>query len=144
MVGLTPTFSAYSRIRSSSVYFSTTAMMRRPIFCASIAISMKSASLKPLQMIGVSLSASATTASNSGLERFVDVLEPMLQDVAKPDQRRQTHAAEPQIVDQLLEVDRSAGVLGRVDLDLAVLADREVSLPPSGDLVQLGGVGGGP
>src|SRR5580704_6392101 len=52
--------------------------------------------------------------------------------------------AVPQIVDQLLEVDRTAGVLGRMDLDLAVVADREVSLAPSGDLVQLGSVGGGP
>ena len=37
------------------MYFSTTGMMLRPIFWASIAISMYSASLKPLQMIGVSL-----------------------------------------------------------------------------------------
>jgi hypothetical protein len=43
-------------------------MMRRPIFCASIAISMNSASLKPLQMIGVSLSARAATTSSSGFE----------------------------------------------------------------------------
>ena len=41
------------------MYFSTTGMMSRPIFWASIAISMNSASLKPLQMIGVSFSASA-------------------------------------------------------------------------------------
>jgi hypothetical protein len=43
-------------------------MMLRPIFWASIAVSMYSASLKPLQMIGVSLSAMATTARSSGLE----------------------------------------------------------------------------
>ena len=48
---------AYFRISSSSVYFSTTGMICRPIFWASIAISMNSSSLKPLQMIGVSLSA---------------------------------------------------------------------------------------
>ena len=42
-------------------------MMLRPIFWASIAISMYSASLKPLQMIGVSFDAIATTASSSGL-----------------------------------------------------------------------------
>ncbi len=66
--GRTPTFSAYSRISPSSVYFSTTGMMVRPIFWASIAISMNSASLKPLQMIGVSLSAIAATASSSGFE----------------------------------------------------------------------------
>ena len=35
--------------------FSTTGMTLRPIFWASMAISMNSASLKPLQMIGVSL-----------------------------------------------------------------------------------------
>ena len=96
---------------------------------------MNSASLNPLQMIGVSLSASATTASSSGLragfeaeavgpaevehllddlpllvdldridaevaalvlvlrdrglEGVVDVLQPVLQDVAEADQRRQ-------------------------------------------------------
>ena len=54
MFGRTPIFSAYSRISCSSVYFSTTGMMNRPIFWASIAVSMNSASLKPLQMIGVS------------------------------------------------------------------------------------------
>ena len=53
--GRTPTFLAYCRISPSSVYFSTTGMTLRPIFWASIAISMNSASLKPLQMIGVSL-----------------------------------------------------------------------------------------
>ena len=68
MVGRTPTRSEYLAIKSSSVYFSTTGMMCRPIFCASMAISMYSSSLKPLQMIGVSLSASAITASSSGLE----------------------------------------------------------------------------
>ncbi len=66
--GRTPTFRAYSRISPSSVYFSTTGMMRRPILWASIAISMNSASLNPLQMIGVSLLAIAMTASNSGLD----------------------------------------------------------------------------
>ena len=66
--GRTPTFRAYSRISPSSVYFSTTGMICRPIFWASIAISMNSASLKPLQMIGVSLSAIAITASSSGLQ----------------------------------------------------------------------------
>ena len=50
------------------MYFSTTGMICRPIFWASIAISMYSSSLKPLQMIGVSLSASAITASSSGFD----------------------------------------------------------------------------
>ena len=66
--GRTPTFSAYFKISGNSVYFSTTGITLRPIFCASIAISMNSASLKPLQMIGVSLPASAATAISSGLD----------------------------------------------------------------------------
>ncbi len=49
------------------MYFSTTGMMVRPILVASITASMYSASLKPLQMMGVSLFAIATTASSSGL-----------------------------------------------------------------------------
>ena len=48
--------------------FSTTGMMLLPILRASIAVSMNSSSLKPLQMIGVSLSARARTASSSGFE----------------------------------------------------------------------------
>ena len=66
--GRTPYLFCRLEIRPSSVYFSTTGMMLRPIFWASIAVSMYSASLKPLQMIGVSLSARATTASSSGFE----------------------------------------------------------------------------
>ena len=66
--GRTPMRCATSRMRPSSVYFSTTGMMLRPIFWASIAVSMYSASLNPLQMIGVSLSAIATTASSSGFD----------------------------------------------------------------------------
>ena len=49
------------------MYFSTTGMMLRPIFWASITVSMYSASLKPLHMIGVSFDAIATTARSSGL-----------------------------------------------------------------------------
>ncbi len=67
IIGRTPSLWAILRISSSSVYFSTTGMMCRPIFRAIIAISMNSASLKPLQMIGVSPVAMATTAISSGL-----------------------------------------------------------------------------
>jgi len=48
----TPTRALYFRIRCSSVYFSTTGMIMRPAFCASMAISIYSSSLKPLQMMG--------------------------------------------------------------------------------------------
>ena len=68
ITGRTPTRAECFRIRSSSVYFSTTGMIWRPIFLASITISMYSSSLKPLQIMGVSLSAMASTANNSGFD----------------------------------------------------------------------------
>ena len=79
-----------------------------------------------------------------GLEGVVDVPQPVLEDVAEADQDRQVDAAQLQVIDQLLEVDRAAWILGRMDLHVAVLADREVALAPAGDLVQLGGVGDRP
>ena len=50
------------------MYFSTTGMIFLPTFCASMASSMNSASLNPLQMMGVSLSAIDATAISSGFE----------------------------------------------------------------------------
>ncbi len=70
----------------------------------------------------------------------VDVLQAMLQDVAKAHQRRQVDAAQLQMVDQLLQVDRSGRILGGVNLDVSVFADGEVALAPALDLVQFGGV----
>ena len=49
-----------------------------------------------------------------------------------------------QVVDQLLEIDRTVGILGRVDLDLAVFANGEISFAPAGNFVQVGGVSGVP
>ena len=153
MFGRTPTLRAYSRISPSSVYFSTTGMIRRPILWASIAISMNSASLKPLQMIGVSfvghrhdrqqlglrpglqpeivraaevqhllddlpllvdldridaeVLAFVLVLGDGRLERARDVGEPLPQDVAKPDEDRQPDAAQLQVIDELLQVDRT-------------------------------------
>ena len=157
--------------------------MCRPILWASIAISMNSASLNPLQMIGVSLSAMRDDGQQLGLrsgleaevvrpaevEHFLDdlpllvdldridaevlalvrvlrdrrlegvedVAEPLLEDVAEPDQDRQADAAQLQVVDQLLQVDGLAGVLGGVHPDVAVRRDGEVVLAPAFDLVEL-------
>ena len=69
MAGRTFRSSAWRRINSSSVNFSTTGMIGLPILRANMAMRMNSSSLKPLQMIGVSMPlVSASTASNSGLE----------------------------------------------------------------------------
>ena len=183
--GRTPTFSAYLRISSSSVYFSTTGMILRPIFWASIAISMNSASLKPLQMIGVSLlgqrrhgqqlrlaagleaeavllaevqhflddlallvhldrvdaavAALVLVLGDRALEGVVNLAEAVLEDVGEADQDRRAQAAQLQPVDQPLQVDAARRVLGRMDLQVPVLVDREVALAPAGHVVELGG-----
>ena len=95
--------------------FSTTGMICRPIFLACIAISMYSSSLKPLQMIGVSLSASAITASSSGFEpasspKWIGpaVLEDLFDDLALLVHLDREHAAVLALVSVLLN-----GVLER-------------------------------
>ena len=72
--------------------------------------------LVDLDRVDADVAAGVLVLGDRALEGLVDVLQPMLQDVAKPDERRQADAAPLQVVDQLLEVDRAARVLGRVDL----------------------------
>ncbi len=78
------------------------------------------------------------------LKRLVDVLQAMPQDVSKPHERRQADASQLQVIDQLLQVDRPVGLLCRVNLDVTVLADRKVPLPPAGNFIHFGGVDRGP
>ena len=78
------------------------------------------------------------------LKRAVNVGEPLPEDVAKPDQDRQADAAQLQVIDELLQVDRALGILGGVDADVAVRADGEVALAPALDFVELRRVGHGP
>jgi hypothetical protein len=68
----------------------------------------------------------------------------MLQDLAEADEDGQRDAAQLEVVDQLLKVDATRGILVGVDPQVAVLADREVTLAPGSDIVEFGGVGGGP
>jgi hypothetical protein len=93
--------------------------------------------LVDLDGVHAGVAARVLVLSDSPLERFVDILKPIREDVVKPDKRRETDASALQIVDQLFEVDRPAGVLGRMDLDLSVPANRKVALSPSRDFVQL-------
>src|SRR5262245_56746012 len=64
----------------------------------------------------------------------------MLQDVAEADECREVDATPMQVVDELLEIDRSRHVLGRMNGDMAVLANSEVSLAPTSDFVHLTGI----
>jgi len=86
------------------------------------------------EMNGVTLGRDLVRVVNGGRSAY----KPMLEHVAKADERRQGNTAHLQLVDQLFEVNRPAGLLRRMDVNVPVLADRKVPLAPSADLVQLG------
>ena len=81
---------------------------------------------------------------DGGGERVVNLAQPVLEDVGEADQHGKRDAAQNQRIDQLLQVDRAGRVLGRMDMDVAVAVDGEIALAPTGDVVQIAGVLGGP
>jgi hypothetical protein len=78
------------------------------------------------------------------LERLVHLTQAVLQNFPETDQDRQRDAPELKIVDQFLQVDGAAGILLRVDQQVAVFADREVPLAPAGYVVEFCRLRGGP
>ena len=78
------------------------------------------------------------------LEGGVDLAEPVLQDVGEADQDRDGQATELEAIDQALQVDAAAGFLGGMNLQVTVLVDREVALPPARHVVHLAGFGDRP
>ena len=78
------------------------------------------------------------------LERAVDLAERCLRMSVKRIRIGQREAAQLQAIDELLQIDAAARILGGMDLQVALLADREVALSPARHVVQLGGFGGRP
>ena len=70
--------------------------------------------------------------------------EPLPQDVAEADQDRQADAAQLQVIDELLQIDRRSGSFVACTRTWPFGADGEVALAPAFDFVELGGVGDGP
>ena len=177
-------------MRSSSVYFSTTGMMRRPIFlsehcqldelgvlepvtddggvvigqrCDRNQLGLRSG-LEPevegpaeiqyllddlpllvhFNGIDADVFPRVFVLGNSGLKGVMNVLQPMLKDVAKPNQRRKADPTKLEMIDQLLQIDRPVRFFRGMDFDVTVVANGEVSLPPAGNLVHLGGIDRGP
>ncbi len=69
------------------------------------------------------------------LEGLMDFPDAVLQDLGEADQDRQVDAAQDEGVDEILQVDPAARVLGRVHDQVAVFADPEVTLAPTCDIV---------
>jgi hypothetical protein len=97
-----------------------------------------------LDRIHADVLAGVFVLGNGALKGFVNVLEAMPEDVAEANERREVDAAQLKVIDELLQVDGASRLLGRMDSNLAVLTNREISLAPAVDLVQLGGVDVGP
>ena len=74
------------------------------------------------------------------LERLVQLADAVPEDVGEAEEDRQLDAARLELVDQLLEIDVALAPLGRMDLEVAGLVDREVALAPVADAVGLDGV----
>ena len=89
--------------------------------------------LVDLDRVDADVAALVAVLRDGRLERVVDVLEPVPQDVAEPDEDRAGRCrAGRRFSVRLLQVDEPVGLLRRVDVDVATLADREVALRPSG------------
>ena len=94
-------------------------------------------------MIGIDAAVAALVLvlGDGALERRVDLAEPVLEDVGEAQQDGRAQAAQLQAIDQALEVDAARRLLGRMHLQVALLVDREVALPPALDVVELSGFG---
>ena len=68
---------------------------------------------------------------------------PVAEDVPEADEDGQMDPAQQQMIDELLQIDGSGRVLGRVDEDVAGGRDGEVALAPAVDFIELGSVGDG-
>ena len=68
----------------------------------------------------------------------------VLQDLGESQEDREIDAADLQPVDELLEVDGLRRVLVGMDHEVSLGPDGEIAVPPAGDLVQVGRVGGAP
>ena len=97
-----------------------------------------------LDRVNAAVAALVAVLGDGVLERLVHLAQAVLQDLAEADQDGQGDAAQLQIVRQLLQIDAALRIFGGVHPHVPVLADGEVALAPSGDVVQLGSVGGGP
>src|SRR5262249_42333263 len=78
--------------------------------------------------------------AHGGLEGVVDLADAMPQNVGEAKEDRQLDAARLELFDQVEQVNRLIGTLGRVYGDVAGLVDGKVTFAPVSDAVRLQGV----
>jgi hypothetical protein len=65
-------------------------------------------------------------------------------DIGEADENRQGYSAPLKSVDQLFQIDAAGSLFRGMNKKIAILADREIAFPPVRNIVQFGGVRGGP
>ena len=78
--------------------------------------------------------------ADGGLESVVQFAQAMLENVGEADQDRQRDAAQHQAYRPVFSDRWSARILLGVHKDVPFVADRKISLPPTGNIVQFAGV----
>src|SRR5262249_7065271 len=78
--------------------------------------------------------------ADGGLEGVVDLANAVPQDVREAKEDGQLDAARLELLDQVEQVNRLVGTLGRVYVDVAGLVDGKVTFAPMFDAVHLQGV----
>ena len=79
------------------------------------------------------------------LKGIVHFAQAMLQNLAEAEQNRRSDSAQDQLIDQLFQIDcERAGSLSGWTQRWPFVADREIALAPTRDVVEFSGVGRGP
>ncbi len=97
-----------------------------------------------LDRVNAAVAALIAVLADGEIECLVHLLQAMLQNVGKADQNRQRYSPPFEGVDELLQVNGSVRFLCGVNEQIAVLANREVPLAPTRDIVKLRRVIEGP
>jgi hypothetical protein len=89
-----------------------------------------------LDGVDAAVAALVVVLAHRALKRLMNFAEPMLEDVgeAQQDGRRQAAKLEP--IDQSLDVDAALRIFGGMHQQVALLAHREVALPPARHVVE--------
>jgi hypothetical protein len=100
--------------------------------------------LVDLDRIDAAVDALVAVLADGVLEGLVELDDARLEDLGEADQEGKTDPPLAQLVDQAFEVDRRRPGPAGVHDEVAQVVDGEVVVPPAGDVVEVGGVGGGP
>src|SRR5665213_3109062 len=82
--------------------------------------------------------------AHGGIESLVHFAETMFQDVGEADQNGQRYAAPLERIDELLQIDAALSFFSRMNEEVSVFANREISFTPTRNVVKLCRVGGSP